>query len=115
MNDPEKYLAEHETKRDVFGAYGGQFGPIMVSTNRTLVTATAKIFVAIGLFGYAVWQILSLSLLSSPARWVIVGVITLIGLSTIHVILIEVYTTSARKALEPLVGAKQVRRRRTED
>lgn len=109
MTDPEKYLTEHETKRNVFGAYGGQFGPIMLSTNRALLAATAKILMTIGLFGYAVWQTLSLSLLSTSVRWTIVGVLILIGLSAVHMILIEVYVTSARKALEPLVGAEQKR------
>lgn len=107
MTDPEKYLIEHETKRDIFGAYGGRFGPIMVSTNRTLVAATAKMLVVIGLFGYATWQILSLSLLTGPIQWAIVGLLAIWGLWTVHVVLIEVYTASARKTLEPLVDTEQ--------
>ena len=106
MTDRGTTLDELKAKRNVFGLYGGQIGPVMFSTNRIILAATVKVLVAVGLFGFASWQVLSLSILDTATQWFIAGLVALVGLWTIHVILIEVYTGSARRTLEPLLSAE---------
>lgn len=101
MSDREIDLSEYEAKRNVFGVYGGQIGPIMFSTNRIILAATAKVLMAVGLFGFASWLALSLPV-TGGLRLVVAGFLLVFGLWTVHVILIEIYAGSARRALEPL-------------
>lgn len=100
MSDSDPIFAKREVERDVFGAHGFNFGPVMVSTNPKILLGLVRIFAAIGIFGYGIWLTLSSSVFSGAAQWFIAGTLALVGIWTLHIVLIEVYSSGAASGFE---------------
>lgn len=100
MADSDPLLAKREVERDVFGSRGFNYGPIMISSNPKILLGLGRIFAAIGIFGYGIWLAISSSLFSAAAQWLIVGVLTFIGIWAIHIVLIGIYSSGAASGFE---------------
>jgi hypothetical protein len=101
-NDDREHEREHDNAVhwSVFAPRGGQYGPILVTTDRTVLRATAAILGAIAVWGFAIWLTLSVPLFNGSIQWVAVGVFAVFGVFNIHTVVIEVYSAGVRTAIE---------------
>lgn len=100
MSDSDPLLAKREVERDVFGSRGFNYGPVMISTNPKILLGLGRVFGAIGIFGYGIWLTISSSVFSTEIQWLIVGFLALIGIWTVHIVLIEIYSSGAASGFE---------------
>lgn len=98
-NDREREH-DHGVRWSVFGAHGGQVGPVMVSTDSAVLRATGTVLGAIGVYGFAIWLTLSTGALTGIAQWVAIGLFGVGGLLTIHTALVELYSAGIKTAIE---------------
>ncbi|HET7323730.1 MAG TPA: hypothetical protein VFJ06_05305 [Halococcus sp.] len=96
-HDDEHDHDERAARWSVFGKHGGKIGPVMVSTAPTVLRATAQIFGAIAIWGFAIWLVVFLPIFGGILRWVAVGIFAGMGLLNIHIILIELYYPDAHR------------------
>ena len=99
-DDRDPILLEREVEQDVFGERGFNIGPVMVSANPKILSGLVRTFAAITIFGSGIWLTLSSSAFSVTTQWVVVGALALIGVWTVHIVLIEVYSAGAASGFE---------------
>lgn len=98
-NDRERER-DNAVRWSVFGAHGGQVGPVMLSTDSAVLRATGTVLGAIGGYGFAIWLTLSTGVLTGIAQWVAIGLFAVLSLLTIHTVITEIYSAGVRTAIE---------------
>ena len=95
MGDSDPILLKHEVEQDVFGTNGFKIGPVMASTNPKILFELGRVLAAIGIFGYGIWLALSSPTFTAPVQCII-GTLAFIGVWTVHVVLVEIYSSGAK-------------------
>lgn len=72
----------------------------MVSTDSTVLRATATVLGVVGVYGAAIWLTLSFGVLHRSIQWVVIGLFAVVGLLAVHTTIIEVYSNGVRTTIE---------------
>lgn len=91
--------ADQSVKQDVLGSRGVKIGPFMLSTNRTILEATARATLLIAMTAYGIWLTASTQILTGIAQSVAIGALVLLSVFGLHISYIFVYSGSASTQL----------------
>lgn len=94
MNDSE--TMRRRTRRDIYGASGGSYGPLMFSTNTAILLGTVDALLVVALFGLAAWM--SVAVVGGSVGWGLALAVAVVGAFVLHIVLIEIFAVGMRTA-----------------